>query len=270
MSYQTLNLNTVSDRVWKVAIRNAPMNLVTPTFVTEMADLVSRMDAHSSLRVVIFESAIEHFFLNHFDLTQAAKFPGGIEKPVWVEMILALTNAPVITIASIRGRTRGGGNEFSLACDLRYASRQKAYFGQPEVATGIVPGGGATERLPSLIGRDRALEMILGSDDFDASTAENYGLVTRVIDDSDLDKYVDAFALRLSKFSKESLAKAKSMINRVSLPPEATVRAAYTDYFKSLGSSDFQDLMPKLAAKFAAVGPDLELRLGHHLGEISR
>lgn len=268
MAYQTISVTELSESIWTVSIKSGPVNLVTPTFVTEMADFASQLASSPTLRVVIFESSVEHFFLNHFDLTQAAAFPGGTETPLWVEMILQMTKAPVITIASIRGRTRGGGNEFSLACDLRYASREKALFGQPEVATGIVPGGGATERLPALIGRDRALEMILGSDDFDATTAESYGLVTRAIDDAELDAFVRSFASRLSHFSKPALAKAKAMVNRVSLPSDTLVQSAYSDYFQSLGSPDFRARMPKLAARFAEVGPDLEVRLGHHLGEL--
>lgn len=268
MDYQTITLNLVSEGLWRILIKTGPVNLVTPTFVTEIADLVARINKASSLKVVIFESATDHFFLNHFDLTQAAAFPGGREKPAWVDMVLGLTNSPVISIASIRGRTRGGGNEFAQACDLRYASREKAFFGQPEVATGIVPGGGGTERLPGLIGRDRALEVILSSDDYDAKRAENYGLVTRTLDDADLDDFVRNFAVRLCQFDKQSLAKAKEMINRASLPHEADVRKAYDDYFGTLAWPGFRNRMPKLGAKFAQVGVDLEVNLGRHLGEL--
>lgn len=270
MDYQTITLKFVSESLWRVSIKNAPVNLITPTFVSEIADLVTRINKASALKVVIFESGTEHFFLNHFDLTQAAAFPGGREKPAWVDMVLALTNSPVISIASIRGRTRGGGNEFAQACDLRYASRQEAFFGQPEVATGIVPGGGGTERLPGRIGRDRALEVILGSNDYDAATAESYGLVTRAVDDTELDDFVGKFAARLCGFDKQALAKGKAMINRAILPSEADVRTAYDDYFGSLGWSGFRNRMPKLGAKLAEVGIDLELNLGRHLGEISQ
>jgi enoyl-CoA hydratase/carnithine racemase len=95
--------------------------------------------------------------------------------PVWTNLVLKLSKAPYITIAPIRGRTRGGGNELALAFDLRYAGREKAIFGQPEVGGGLLPGGGGTERLPRTIGRDRALEVILTSADYDASTAERWG-----------------------------------------------------------------------------------------------
>jgi enoyl-CoA hydratase/carnithine racemase len=269
MEYRTLAVSPVSERLWRIAFRNAPMNLVTPEFVAEISDVVFRMNENDELRVVIFESAIEHFFLNHFDLTQARAFPGGRDDPLWVKMILALTSSPVITIAAIRGRTRGGGNEFALACDLRYASREKAIFGQPEVATGIVPGGGATERLPRLIGRDRALQVILGSDDFDAKTAEHFGMVTATYDDVDLDAAVMRFSQRLAGFDKVALSQAKAMVNRASLPTESDLRSAYGEYFQSLSSPNFGGRMSKLAAKFGEIGPDLELRLGHHLGEIS-
>ena len=116
--------------------------------------------------------------------------------------------------ATIRGRTRGGGNELSLALDLRYASREHAIFGQPEVGVGLLPGGGGTERLPRTIGRDRALEAILTSDDYDADTAERWGWVTRALPDSELDAFVDAIVARLASFDRASLASAKAMINR--------------------------------------------------------
>ncbi|WP_328437308.1 enoyl-CoA hydratase/isomerase family protein [Streptomyces sp. NBC_00444] len=110
-----------------------------------------------------------------------------------------MTKAPFISIAAIRGRTRGGGNELALACDLRYASREQALFGQPEVASGLLPGGGS-ERLPRLIGRDRALEAILGSDDYDADLAERYGWITRALPDAELDSFVEGMAARLASF----------------------------------------------------------------------
>src|SRR5205823_11276724 len=129
-----------------------------------------------------------------FDLATAADFPvpeGEDAVPTWTDIVLHLSKAPYITIASIRGRTRGGGNELALALDLRYASREKAIFGQPEVGSGLLPGGGGTERLPRAIGRDRALEAILTSDDYDADTAERWGWITRALPDSELGAFVD-------------------------------------------------------------------------------
>jgi enoyl-CoA hydratase/carnithine racemase len=182
--------------------------------------------------------------------------------------VLRLSKSPVISIASIRGRTRGGGNEFALACDLRYASAEKALFGQPEVGSGILPGGGGTERLPRLVGRDRALEIILSSQDYDAADAERFGMVTRALPDSELDGFVDALAVRLSGFDKQSLAGAKAQVNRATLPPDADVVAAYAEYSQSLAWPGFQARRPRMARLAAEYGPEeLELRLGHYLGQ---
>ena len=148
--------------------------------------------------------------------------------------MLRLSKAPFITIASIRGRTRGGGNELALALDLRYASREKALFGQPEVGSGLLPGGGGTERLPRFVGRDRALEVILSSSDYGADLAERWGWVTRAVPDAELDAFVDTMAARLASFDKTSLASAKSMINRGSLPPDADLIRAYGEFTHSL------------------------------------
>ncbi|MEU5334283.1 enoyl-CoA hydratase/isomerase family protein [Streptomyces asoensis] len=135
-------------------------------------------------------------------------------------MVLELSRAPYITIAVIRGRTRGGGNELPL--DLRYASREKAIFGQPEVVSGLLPGGGGSERLPRAIGRDRSLEAILNSDDYNADTAERWGWVTRALPDSELDALVGTVAARLASFDRTSPASAKARINRASLPRTRT------------------------------------------------
>lgn len=172
---------------------------------------------------MLFDSATPDFFYNHFDLAAAADFPAPEDPdavPAWTNLVLELSKAPYITIAVIRGRTRGGGNELALALDLRYASREKAIFGQPEVGSGLLPGGGGSERLPRAIGRDRALEAILTSDDYDADTAERWGWITRALPDSELDAFVGTVAARLASFDRASLASAKAQINRATLPPE--------------------------------------------------
>jgi enoyl-CoA hydratase/carnithine racemase len=193
--------------------------------------------------------------------------PGADSMPVWVDLVLRLSKAPFISIASIRGRTRGGGNELTLACDLRYASREHALFGQPEVGVGILPGGGGSERLPRLIGRDRALEAILSSDDYDADLAERYGWVTRAIADAELDRFVDSMASRLASFDKPALAAAKAQVNRATLPPDADLRAAYAEYVNSLTWPGFGARRPRFAKIVAEKGlEEVERRLGYYIG----
>ena len=180
--------------------------------------------------------------------------------------MLRLSKAPFITIASIRGRTRGGGNELALALDLRYASREKALFGQPEVGSGLLPGGGGTERLPRFVGRDRALEVILSSSDYDTDLAERWGWVTRALPDAELDDFVDTMAARLASFDKTSLASAKSMVNRGSLPPDADLITAYGEFAHSLTLPGFLARAAGVEALVAQAGPDFEYRLGDYIG----
>ena len=164
----------VAPGYWRVTFRNPPVNLEDPDTILELQELVGRMETDDALRVVVLESADPDFFINHYDVSRAAETPvdpGPTGLPTWIDTATRLASTSVVTIAKIRGRNRGGGSEVALACDLRFASREKALFGQPEVGAGMFPGGGALERLPLLVGRARALEIILGSDDLDAETA---------------------------------------------------------------------------------------------------
>ncbi|BBH69941.1 enoyl-CoA hydratase [Actinoplanes sp. OR16] len=263
MSTSTITVETVDAHRWRIIIGNPPTNLVTPDFVRDLHATVERVNADPDLKVVVFESADEHFWLNHFDLAQVTDFP-----PLWTDAVVKLSTSPVISIAKIRGRARGGGDELLLACDLRYASRERAVVGQIEVGTGILPGGGATERLPRLIGRDRALEAVLSSQDYSADLAERYGWVTRAVPDAELDDLVDAFATRLAGFDKTALATAKAQINRASLPPEQDLHTAYGEFLGSLAWPGFHQRLGGLRELYAQHGADLELNLGSHLGSL--
>jgi enoyl-CoA hydratase/carnithine racemase len=266
----TISLERLTPKTCKVTFSNPPTNLVVPETVSRLHEVVVEMSEDPDVQVVIFTSGLPGFFFNHFDLAQASEFPalpGADSMPTWVDLVLQLSKAPFISIASIRGRTRGGGNELTLACDLRYASREHALFGQPEVGAGILPGGGGSERLPRLIGRDRALEAILSSNDYDADLAERYGWVTRAIADAELDRFVDGLAARLASFDKAALAAAKAQVNRASLPPDADLRAAYAEYLNSLTWPGFQARRPRFAKLVAEKGlVDVERRLGYYIG----
>lgn len=265
-----VKLDKRSPQLWQVMIVNPPFNLVVPEIVSALHAIVQDMDRDPEVKVIVFRSEIEGYFINHFDLGKAQDFP--IEStepplPTWTDLVLRLSKSPVISIASIRGRTRGGGNEFSLACDLRYASLEKALFGQPEVGSGILPGGGGSERLPRLVGRDRALEVILSSQDYSAQDAERFGMVTRALPDQELDAFVEALAARLSGFDKQALAGAKAQVNRATLPPDEDLLAAYTEYSQSLAWPGFRARRPRIGKLAAEHGPaELERQLGHYIG----
>ena len=186
---------------WTITFSNPPINMFVPTTIVELRALMTDLEADPSVKVVVFQSANPDFFIAHLDVAKAAERPEMLG--LWRDFVLRLSSAPVVSIAKIRGRTRGIGNEFVLACDMRFASRKSAVFGNPEVGVGLVPGGGALEWLPRLVGRSRALEIVLSGDDFDADIAERYGWVNRTLDDDHLDSFVDALVRRLASFDRE-------------------------------------------------------------------
>jgi enoyl-CoA hydratase/carnithine racemase len=186
----------------------------------------------------------------------------------FIDSMERLTNAGPITIASIRGRARGGGSEFALACDLRFASLENALLCQPEVGVGIVPAGGGLERLSRLVGIARGLEIIASSDDYDAATAERYGWINRAVLDRELDAFVDALAYRLAGFQTQVLATVKRLVRRA-LP------ISLDEYRETLGALRKLIVSPatinrrsELAKQVAALAGDFELRMGHYLGQV--
>jgi len=222
---------------WRVLFENPPFNMMDDTIFEGLQDLLVPMDASTSLRVVVFESENSEFYLAHFDLTgktgniTTAVGPSGL--PILMDTFVRLTKSPVVSIAKIRGCVRGASSEFVLACDMRFASRENTRLGQPEVGVGVNPGGGGTERLPLLVGRGRALEIILGSNDFDGDTAERYGYVNRALPDVELDGFVDRLARRIASFDRSPIATAKNLVNQVSLPSADTL----LDAFKAFGTA---------------------------------
>ncbi|GBD49794.1 enoyl-CoA hydratase/isomerase family protein [Methylopila sp. Yamaguchi] len=264
-----VRLQKRTPQIWRVTISNPPFNLVVPELVSALHAVVTETERDPEVKVVLFASDIEGYFINHFDLSKALDFPMEATSPptsTWTDMVVRMTRSPAINIAVVRGRTRGGGDEFALACDMRYASREKAFFGQPEVGAGILPGGGASERLPRLIGRDRALEIILSSRDYGGEDAERLGLVTRALPDGELDAFVDSLATRLGGFDRQALAAAKAQVNRATLPPEADLHAAYVEYVASLDWPGFKARRPRMGKLVSEYGADVERRLGHYLG----
>ncbi|MFE6624859.1 enoyl-CoA hydratase/isomerase family protein [Streptomyces sp. NPDC057740] len=265
----TIHYERTSPQIAKITFANPPVNLIVGETVLRLIEIVTELATDPDIQVVLFDSATPDFFYNHFDLAAAADFPAPEDPdavPAWTNLVLGLSKAPYITIAVIRGRTRGGGNELALALDLRYASREKAIFGQPEVGSGLLPGGGGSERLPRAIGRDRALEAILTSDDYDADTAERWGWITRALPDSELDAFVGTVAARLASFDRASLASAKAQINRATLPPDGDLVAAYGEFAHSLTLPGFLTRAAGTQAVVEQAGIDFEYRLGHYIG----
>jgi enoyl-CoA hydratase/carnithine racemase len=229
---------------WKVVFDYPPFNILDATIFECLQDLLVRMNTSQTLRVVVFESASPDFYLAHFDLTgktgniTTAVGPSGL--PILTDTFVGLTKSPVVSIAKIRGCVRGGSSEFVLACDMRFASRENTRLGQPEVGVGVHPGGGGTERLPHLVGRGRALEIILGANDFDGDMAERYGYVNRALPDAELDRFVDGLARRIASFDRPAIAAAKRLVNEVSLPSADRLLDAITSFGNALSWPETQ------------------------------
>lgn len=257
---------------WEVTIDAPPLNLFGPELLTGLEELLRRMKASSELRVIVFNSAIPNYFIAHFDILKGAevlnrKTSSGLLP--WFDVTEALYNSPVISIACVRGRTRGVGIEFAAACDLRFAS-EKALFGQFEVGVGTIPGGGSMEFLPLLVGRSRALEIIIGANDLDAETAERYGLINRLIADDQLDDFVHQFAMRVSHFDQIITGRAKTMVNerapKTSMDQMNDSRKAY---IQSNLRPERKHISEKLRSWGIQQDNDFELNLGIYLNLIA-
>jgi enoyl-CoA hydratase/carnithine racemase len=265
------SISPVTPQHWRVTFNHPPINLANHDTILELQGVMDEVESAKDLRVVVFDSANPEYYIARYDIEKAPETmgrtgPTGL--PLLIDFTTRLGRTPVISIASIRGRARGLGNEFILACDLRFASREKALFGQPELPGGMLPGGGGVERLPLAVGRSRALEIILSGDDFDAPTAERYGWITRCVADAELDAFVERLAQRIASFEPAALAEAKRLVNRHGLPSAADLLETQGVFLKLLGSPHTRARVLRIRERMAAVGPaEFERRLGHHLGE---
>ncbi len=271
-SWTHIALERRSRSYWRVIFDHPPVNTITATTVMELSELVELIERATELNVIVFDSANPDFFLAHYDVEsdpmKTAALPAGpTGMPAWLDLTARLSRAPVVSIASIRGRARGAGSEFVLACDLRFASRERAVLGQFEVGAGFIPGGGPMARLSRLVGRGRALEILLVADDFDGLRAEQYGDVNRAIADDRLDTEIEEIAARLAQFDHDAIARTKSYVDHVTLPPDDELPAALTDFRQSFGRPGPLARLAKLEELGLNVDSDLERRLGARVVE---
>ena len=256
----------------RVTFDHPPINTITATTVAELAELVGLIEQDPDLKGVVFDSANPAFYLAHYDTEHdpartLALGVGPTGMHAWLDLLVRLSRAPVVSIASIRGRARGAGSEFVLACDVRFASRENTLIGQFEVGAGVVPGGGPMARLARLVGRGRALEILLVADDCDGPRAEQYGYVNRAIPDDLLDDEVDRIALRLARFDRDAIARTKSYVDQVTLPPNSEFPPALADFFEMLGRPEQQEQSARLEILGLNVDSDFERRLGQRVVE---
>ena len=271
-SWTHISIDRRSPGYCRVTFDHPPINTITATTVAELAELVGLIEEDPDLNVVVFDSANADFYLAHYDVEHdpgrtAALGLGPTGMHAWLDLLVRLSRAPVVSIASIRGRARGAGSEFVLACDLRFASRENTLLGQFEVGAGVVPGGGPMARLSRLVGRGRALEILLVADDVDGPRAAQYGYVNRAIADDRLDDEVAQMASRLARFDHEAIARTKSYVDRVTLPPDSEFPPALTDFFEMLGRPEQRAQSARLEALGLNVDSDLERSLGRRVVE---
>jgi enoyl-CoA hydratase/carnithine racemase len=256
---------------WRATFANPPVNLVDPDTIGELSELVGRLESDPEVRAIVFDSADPDFFLAHYDILAdkartAAMGPGPTGMHPWLDVLVRLARAPVVSIAAIRGRARGAGSEFALACDIRFASAEKAVLGQFEVGLGAVPGGNPMARLAGLMGRGRALEIVLGADDFPGLLAERYGYVNRAVPDGELDAFVDRFARRVAGFDKAALTEAKRFVDEVSLPDDALFPPALEAFFRSVARPATKARTARLLEAGLQRRSEVELDLGRLVG----
>jgi enoyl-CoA hydratase/carnithine racemase len=238
----------------------------------QVGEIITEIETDEQVKVVVFDSAVEGFFLIHLDflanLDNLAHLPPGpTGLHPWPEMLVRLSRASVVSIALIRGRATGMGSELALACDMRFASREKAILSQFEVGAGLVPGGGPMARLSRLMGRGRALEVILSADDVPGDLAELYGYVNRSLPDAELDGFVDALATRITSFDKQTIMDTKRLVNVASLPPDIEIESGWDACVASMARPATQQRIKTLIERGFSKPGDAENRLGDFVGK---
>lgn len=264
-----IHLTRRSAAYWSVTFDNPPLNIIGPAEIRELVAILERIEADPKVKVVVFDSVVPGSFINHYDLltpledsTSMKPGPTGMH-PV-PDFLVRLSRLKAVTIVSIRGRASGIGSELALAADMRFASREKGILSQFEVGAGFVPGGGPMARLPRLVGRGRALEILIGADDFDGELAERYGYVNRAIPDSELDGFVDALARRIASFDDQAIADTKKLVDLSSMLPDAEMQPGWDAFIASVQRPGAQARVKALIEKGLQRPGDLETHLGRY------
>ena len=270
---QEIRLERRLSSYWRVTFDIPPVNIFGPKELPQLNEIITAIEKDEQLKVLVFDSALDGFFLTHYNflapLEESTKIPPGpTGLQTLPDMLVRLSRAPVVSIASIRGRATGVGSELALASDMRFASREKAILSQWEVGAGLVPGGGPMARLPRLMGRGRALEVLLGADDIGGDLAERYGYVNRSLADAELDGFVEALAMRIASFDRQAIADTKRLVDAASLPPDCEIKPEWEAFIASLERPASQKRIKALMDRGFHRAGDVENRLGFHVGQL--
>jgi enoyl-CoA hydratase/carnithine racemase len=274
MTYNRFTLNSPSPSLWRVTFNHPPINLIDYVMIHELGELLAEVERNEEPAVLVFDSADPDYFLAHYDIAADPSLvnslptgPTGFHP--WIDILVRVSKLPAVTISAIRGRARAAGSEFVLATDIRFASRERAVLGQPEVGFAAIPGGHPASRLPRLVGRGRAFEILLGGEDFDGELAERYGYVNRAIPDDEFENFVDRFAHRVSKFDRQALADIKHFVNNVSLPADEEFPPQMDAFWQAVARPALQARASKAFELGLQQRSDLELRLGRYVGQFT-
>ena len=247
------------------------MNLLGPELVRDLVSLIEQAEADSTLRVLVFKSADPDYFISHVDVTQIKEYRQEAAKLVGEASIgllfRRLSTSRLVSIAQIEGRARGAGSEFVLACDMRFAARESAIFGQPEAGLGANPGAGGIQHLARLMGRGRALEVMLSSEDYDADLAERYGWINRALPAHALSDFVGSLAHRIAKFPAGGLAVVKDRVNAITLASTDDFRRDSELFGEGVRKPEAESKM-QTALERGFQTRDAEMNLAHLLGEL--
>jgi enoyl-CoA hydratase/carnithine racemase len=271
MIFETLRVRR-EEAVLFAEIAAPPMNLLGPELVRDLVSLIQRAEADDAIQALVFKSADPDYFISHVDVNkikeyreEAAKLTGEASIAL---LFRHLSASRLVTIAQIEGRVRGAGSEFVLACDMRFAARESAIFGQPEPGLGSNPGAGGIQHLVRLMGRGRALEVMLSAEDYDAELAERYGWINRALPAKALGDFVRSLALRIAAFPAAGRVVVKDRVNAISLAPTEDFRRDSDLFGEGVGSPDAQKQL-EAAFKRGFQSREAEMSLGRLLGELA-
>jgi enoyl-CoA hydratase/carnithine racemase len=268
-----LRLTQESSTLWRVTFDNAPVNVIGTDMLRDLKELLTELESNDTVNVVVFDSADPDFFLAHYDLAADHAASEALPSPTgyaaWVDITVRISKLPAVTISAIRGIARGAGSEFALATDIRFASREKTVLGQMEVGFGAVPGGGAAGRLPALVGRGRAFEILLGGGDYDGDTAERYGYVNRSIPDDEFVAFVDDYATRVSRWDHRALGEIKAFINKYTRLPDTEYPLHSDAFWAAVPTPGFQSVTAGLFERGLQQKTNIEYHLGADIAEVA-
>ncbi|HEY0278847.1 MAG TPA: enoyl-CoA hydratase/isomerase family protein [Solirubrobacterales bacterium] len=274
-SPSTFKLDRETDSLWRVTFDNGPLNLIDGQMNLELHQLLDLVEADEEVTVLLFDSANPDYFLAHYaadaDMTPLDELRPTEASPWlhWATFLIRLGKSPAVTVSALRGGARGAGSEFALATDVRFASREKAVLGQFEVGLGVIPGGAPATRLAGLVGRGRALEIVLGGEDFDGELAERYGYVNRAVPDAEFVDFVDAWATRVSRFDRRALNDIKGFVNAASLPDDITLMAEVRAFGEAVGCEPARSLIPAAFAAGWGQPGEFERNIGTHIADLT-